>query len=127
MMMKRAQGFTMIEIIVFIVVTGLLVSTMLLGAYQSLQKAPEVHQQVVALQTAERCLEYFLGQTRMNGYATLSCPSTPSATACAAPSGFSVSTSVTCTTWNSDSNFKTITVSVSGASSVSLSTMVGNF
>lgn len=128
--MKRTYieaGFTIIEILIFIVVTSLLMSTMLIGAYTALRSSPDTHHQIIALQTAERCMEYFLDQRRLNGYTALACPSSPTASACSAPSGYSVSTSVTCTTWNSDNGFKTITVSVSGLSAVSLSTQIGSY
>lgn len=123
---NAVKGFTLIEVIVFIVVSSILMSVILLGAITTLQKTPSAHQQWIAIETAQRCMEYFLDQRRINGYASLTCPSTPSATACSAPSGYSVSTSITCTTWNTDANYKTITVSVSGLSSVSLSTVIGS-
>ncbi len=122
---KSASGFTFIEIIVFIIVSSLLMSTFLLSARTALLAAPATHYQWVAMETARQCMEWFLGQRRFNGYTTLTCPSTPTATACAVPSGFSISTSVACTTWNSDSNYKTITVSVTGLATASLSVQVG--
>jgi type II secretory pathway pseudopilin PulG len=124
---RIVSGFTLIELLVFIVISGLVMSTLLIGALQTLRKVPTTHFQWVAIETAQRCMEWFLDQRRINGYATLTCPSTPSPTACSAPSGYSVSTSITCTTWNSDSNYKTITVSVTGLASVSLTTMVGDY
>ena len=119
-------GFTLIEIIVFIVVSSLLINVVLLGSITALRQAPSMPQQGVAIQVARQCMEWFLGERRLNGYAALSCPSTPSASACSAPTGYSVSTSVSCTTWNSDS-YKTITVAVSGLSSASLSVQIGNY
>lgn len=125
--MKQVAGFMLMEAIVFIVVLALLATTLLLGANAVLEKSPQVHQQWIAIQTARQCMEYFLGQRRMKGYTTLTCPSTPSASLCSAPAGYSVSTSVACTTWNSDSAYKTITVSVTGLASASLSTQIGNY
>jgi Tfp pilus assembly protein PilE len=128
-MSKRSlpDGFTLIEILVFIVVTSLVMSTILLSTTTALRSAPTTHQQWIAEETAQRCMEYFLNQRRILGYASLTCPSTPSPSACAAPSGFSVSTSISCTTWNTDANYKTITVSVSGLASVTLSTQIGSY
>lgn len=120
-------GFSIIELLVFIIVTSLLMSTIMLGAFQSLRKAPDVHNQILALDTAQRCLEWYLEQRRLNGYNSLSCPSSPSAAACSAPAGLTVSTNIACTTWNGDSAYKTITVTVSGAASASLSTQIGNY
>lgn len=127
MVYKRQYGFALIEVVVFIVVTSLVMSTLLLSANTALRNSPSIHQQWVALQTAKGCMEWFLDQRRLNGYTAISCPSTPSASACSAPAGYSVSTSVACTTWNSDTEFKTITVSVTGLASVSISTQIGNY
>tara|TARA_R110000868_G_scaffold290766_5_gene550932 strand:- start:204 stop:590 length:387 start_codon:yes stop_codon:yes gene_type:complete len=124
---KQPLGFTLIEVLVFIVVTSLVMSTLLLGAMTALRSAPTTHQQWVAMQTAQQCMEWFLDQRRLLGYSALTCPSTPSPTACTAPTGLSVSTSISCTTWNSDANYKTITVAVSGLASVTLTAQVGSY
>ncbi|TAK74631.1 MAG: type II secretion system protein [Gammaproteobacteria bacterium] len=123
----RQAGFTLIEMVIFIVVTSLLMTTILLGANQALRSTPSIHNQWVAVQVARRCAEWFLQQRRLMGYSALSCPSTPSASACSAPSGFSVSTSVSCTTWNSDTAYKTITVTVGGAANATLAVQVGDY
>ncbi|OGT41971.1 MAG: hypothetical protein A3F42_07270 [Gammaproteobacteria bacterium RIFCSPHIGHO2_12_FULL_37_34] len=123
----KQRGFTLIEALVFIVVSGLLLSVLLLGSVTALRNAPNVHQQWLAMQLARQCMEWFIEQRRLNGYTTFSCPSTPSASACAAPSGFSVNTSVSCTTWNSDTHYKTITITVSGLANTSLSAQVGDY
>jgi len=121
------EGFTLIEALVFIIVSSLLISVLLLASVTALRNSPAIHQQWVAIQVARQCMEWFLEQRRLNGYTTLSCPSTPSASACTAPSGFSVSTSVSCTTWNSDTSYKTITITVSGLAYASLSAQIGNY
>ena len=121
------NGFTLIEVIVFLVVSGILMSTILLGATTALRSTPSVHQQWIAVQLARQCMEWFLGQRQMNGYAALSCPSTPSATACAVPSGYRINTNISCTTWNNDTTYKTITVTISGLANASLSTQVGDY
>lgn len=123
---KREQGFTLIEIIVFIVVSSILMSTLLLGSTTALRNVPNTHNQWVAMQLARQCMEWFLTQGRVNGYASLTCPSTPSASVCSPPAGFNVTTSIACTTWNSDTAYKTITVTVSGLASTSLSTQIGD-
>ncbi|HVE44662.1 MAG TPA: type II secretion system protein [Gammaproteobacteria bacterium] len=125
-MQHKQLGFTLIELIVFIVVTSLLMSTFLLGGQVALRNAPVTHKQWIALQTARGCLEWFVDQFSLQGYTVLSCPSTPTPSACSAPSGYTVTTNISCTTWNSDTAYKTITVTVSGLASTSLSTQVGN-
>lgn len=124
---KSTTGFSLIEVLVFIVVSSLIMSTLLLSSMQALRAAPTTHNQWVAIQTAQRCMEWFIDQRRLSGYSSLTCPSTPSPGACSAPSGFSVSSDISCTTWNSDANYKTITVSVSGLASVTLSAQIGDY
>lgn len=123
----KAAGFTLIEVLVFIVVSSLLMTTILLSATTALNSIPAVQNQFVAIQTARQCMEWFLEQRRLNGYTALTCPSTPSASACSAPSGFTVNNTVSCTTWNTDSNYKTITVTVSGLGNASLSAQIGDY
>lgn len=121
-----ALGFTLIEILVFIMVSGLLMSTILLGATTALRAAPDVHENVVALQTARGCMAWMLGQVRLLGYSTYSCPSSATPSFCSAPSGYSVGVSVACATWNSDA-YKTITVTVSGRGNAQLFAQVGDY
>jgi Tfp pilus assembly protein PilV len=123
----KLRGFTLIEVIVFLIVSSILMSTILIGATTALRNTPTVHQQWIATQLARQCMEWFLGQRQFNGYSALSCPSTPSASACTSPSGYTVSTQIACTTWNSDTHYKTITVTVGGLSSTSLSTQIGDY
>lgn len=124
--MKKSSGFTLIEVLIFIVISSLLASAILIAFVTSLEKTPTVHQQLVASLTAKKCMEWFIGQNRMNGYSTLSCPSTPSPTMCSAPSGYSISSSISCTTISGDSNYKTITVTVSGLGDATLTTLIAS-
>lgn len=123
----KTQGFTLIEILVFIIVTSLLMTTILLGGITALRNTPTVHYQWIAMQLAQGCMEWFLEQRRLNGYSSLSCPSTPSTSICPGWSGFTMTSNISCTTWNSDSNYKTITVTVSGLARATLSTQIGNY
>ena len=119
------KGFTLIELVVFIVVSVLMMSVLLLDARTSLTKSYSTHTQWVALQTAQSCMEWFIGQRRINGFSTITCTtSTPAA--CTAPSGYSVSATVTCN-WNGDTNYKQIDINVSGTDSVTLSTIIGSY
>jgi type II secretory pathway pseudopilin PulG len=121
---RKTHGFTLVEVLVFIVVSGILMSTILLGITAALRAAPHVHENVVALQTARRCMEWMLGQVRIAGYSALSCPNSATPSFCSAPSGYSVGVNVSCTTWNGDA-YKTITVTVGGAGNAQLFTQVG--
>lgn len=124
---NQERGFTLIEILVFIVVTSMVMTTILMSAQTALRKSPTTHFQLVALHTAQQCIEWFIGQRHLVSYASLVCPSTPTPSACTAPAGFTVSTSIACTTRTGDPNYKTITVTVAGKANASISTLIGSY
>ncbi len=111
----------------FIIITGLLATTLMLGLSVGTQKTPIAHQQMVATATARKCMEWFIGQRRINGYSTLPCPNTTVPGFCTTPTGYSITTNVACTTLSGDANYKTITVTVSGLGDASLTTLIANY
>ena len=125
--LKHEAGFTLIELIVFIMISGLLMSTMLVGMVTTLRTMPATHNQWVAIQSARQCMEWFIGQRRANGYNAFACPSTAVPAACNVPSGYSISASINCASWNGDSSYKTVTVTVSGKGQASLSMQLGDY
>lgn len=126
--MKKLSGFSFIELIVFIVVTAILSTTILLAFVTALQKTPLDRQQIIATQTAQQCMEWYLGQRRLNGFSAITCSaSPPTPTMCTLPAGYSFSNSITCTTINSDTNYKLITVTVSGAGDASLQSLIADY
>lgn len=125
--MARQEGFTLIEILLLIIVLGLLGSTMVLTLRNTMQQTPKVFNNLIALQTAKQCMEWFTGQRQLNGFTSITCPSTTVPSFCSAPSGYSLSVSITCTTINSDSNYKTLTVTVSGNGNATLSTLFASY
>lgn len=123
---RHIQGFTLIEVIVFIIITGLVMSTLFVGATFALRSSPEVHEQWVALQAARGCMEWFVQQRRLNGSSQFNCNSSSLPTSfCPVEAGYTITATLTCPTWNSDS-YKMITVTVAGLSNVSLSTQFGD-
>jgi len=124
--MKKQQGFTLIEMILFIVVTAILANTIILVLNTSL-KTPAIMQNTIAKQTAQQCIEWFIGQRHLNGYSSIACPSSTIPTFCSSPSGYTLSVNIQCTTVNSDANYKTITVSVTGNGNASLATLIANY
>lgn len=125
--MNKQRGFTLIELVLFIVITGILASAILLGFVAALQKFPNVRQNMIALQTAQQCMEWLLGQRQLNGYSTVICPSTTVPSFCTAPSGYSVTTDISCTNISGDNNYKTFTVTVSGLGDATLTSLLGNY
>jgi type II secretory pathway pseudopilin PulG len=125
--MKKQHGFSFIELIIFIVVSGILATTILLSLTTVLLKAPILHQQMIANELAEQCMEWFIGQRKLLGFSQLTCPSNPTPTICSAPSGYTITNTVSCTTINGDSNYKTIVVNVSGAGDAVLTSLIADY
>lgn len=125
--MTRQTGFTLIEVIIFIIVTSMLAISMLLVFTNSLQKAPTFLQNMVATQTAKKCLDWYVGQRWLKGYNSISCPSNTVPGFCRVPTGYTLNVNVVCTTINTDANYQTITVRVSGKGNASLTTLVANY
>ena len=125
---SKKAGFTLIEVLMFIIVSGLLFDTLMMGGNLVLQNSSNLHKNLVAIETAQRCMEYFVQQIRASGNSPYyPCGQTITASQCYAPTGYTVSAYVSCTTWNADSNYSTLTVTVSGTSSAVLSFQFANF
>lgn len=125
--MKKQQGFTLIEILLLIVVTGILGSTIMLSLNMAAQKTPVLFNYVIAEQTVRQCAEWYLGQRRLNGFNSITCPSTTVPSFCTKPAGYTLAVNVACTTINTDTDYKTITVTVGGAGSASLSVLIADY
>ena len=121
---KIQKGFTLIEVIIFIIVSSLLMTVILLGANTSLRNAPNINNQWTALRLARQCMELYVRQRQENGYPIIVCPTS---TTCPTVTGFTVDVTISCTTWNSDTSYKTIAVNVTGLARAALTTQVGDF
>jgi type II secretory pathway pseudopilin PulG len=121
------SGFTLIELVIFVVITSIIASTIFIAEKTSLIGSPSATKQIAANMLAQQCMEKLLGSRRLKGYNTLSCPSSPSGTLCSTSGGYTVTANVTCTTLNGNSNFKTITVTVSGNATAKLQTLIANY
>jgi type II secretory pathway pseudopilin PulG len=125
--MMKQQGFTLVEVIIFIVVTSILSSTMLIAFNAGFNKAPVLLENTIATQTAEQCLEWFVGQRQLFGYTAFSCPSTAVPAFCTAPTGYTIAVNIVCTTISGDTNYQNISVTVSGKGNATMNTLVANY
>jgi Tfp pilus assembly protein PilE len=128
--MINAKGFTLIELIIFIVVTSILATTILLAFSSVLRGTPSTLEIVTANQTAQQCMEWYIGQRNLLGYDSIAIgTSVPTYCSSNTPSGYTTTVNVAATTINTDSNFKTITVTVSGTGSgdASLTTLIADY
>lgn len=128
---NKSCGFTLIELVVFIVVLGILARG-LLGSYiVVLRGTPRVSQMMIASETAAKCINWYVGQRKLYGYASINPPGTTVPNFCTAPLGYSIATSVNATMISPDtaSNYKTIVVNVSygGALQESASLLIANY
>jgi len=124
--MKSENGFTLIELIIFIIITSLLATTIFIGFRTAFLKQPSVDNNLKALQVAQKCMEWFIGQRHMKLFSSITCPSTTTPSYCTT-AGFTISTNITCLTINSDTDYKGITITVSGTGNASLTTFIADY
>lgn len=116
---KNMTGFSLIELVIFIVIIGLAVAGIFLAFSTALQKTSLVNPQTTANELASARMEMILGQRRMNGFSSLSDPcvsGTPDV--CTVPagiSGYTITSTISTVTVGSDSNYKLIDVLVTGS------------
>lgn len=122
--MKKFSGFTLIELIIFIVVSGVLATTILLSFFVMLQKTPIIHQEMLATQAAKACMEWYIGQRRINGFSSIACNSSVP-TLCVAPSGYT--TTVACGIYTGDASYEQITVTITGLGATTLNTLIAKY
>jgi type II secretory pathway pseudopilin PulG len=131
-MINNQRGFTLIELIVFIVGTSILVSTLLLSFQITLRGTPAVHHDLIANQLANQCMEGFIGERRLLGYtsALLNCSGAPTLpSVCTTITGFVVNADITCSpTLSGDSaTSRTVTVNVTGLGNATLTSLIANY
>ena len=122
------SGFSLIELIVFIVVISIIgtISLNVLGV--ALRRFyPVEHKQIIATQAAMRCMEWFLGQAYANGYSSIPCPSTTVPSFCTAPNGYTISVNIAYTTISGDSTYKGITVTANGLSKATYNLLIASY
>lgn len=130
---KNSAGFTLIELVIFIVIIGIAVSGIFLAFSTALQQTPLVNPQTTANELASARMEIIIGQRRMNGFTTLTdpCVSSPPAV-CTVPAGitgFTITSTISAYTVGSDSNYKIIDVLVTGPQNArtNLKTVVASY
>lgn len=122
------RGFTLIELVIFIVVMGIIATTILLALRTTLKYSSTPHRQAAATQTAARCAEWYLGQRYINGYDSIALYSGTAPNFCTV-SGYTVNANISSFSLSGDSNYKkvTITVSSGGVSAASLSLLIAKY
>ncbi len=132
-MKKYEAGFSLIELVIFIVIIGIVVSSVFLAFSTSSQKSPFVNAQVTANLLAGARMDIILGQRRLVGFTSFTdpCVSSPPAV-CTVPAGitgYTTTSTISTLTIGGDSNYKSINVTVTGPqnSKTVLKTFVGKY
>jgi type II secretory pathway pseudopilin PulG len=126
---KQIVGFSLVELIVFIVVIGITIPSIVSVLSLVLKNTNKIQQQSSAIQSANQCLEWFLNTRYKQNFAAIVCPSSSVPAFCSVPNGYTISVNVTCLTKYGDliSNYKQITVSVNGLGNATNSLIVANY
>ena len=131
---KNSFGFTLIEVVIFIIVMGIIGVRIFVSMKAVLGGTLKSQQQTIATQTAIRCIEWYLHQRDLKGFnaTTLPCPSSVVPSSCTYPAGYTISSNVACTQLYGDvgSNYKTVTVNVNAVGSsntASLSLLLASY
>ena len=127
--MKKQAGFTLIELIIFIIFIGIIMPSMMSMLYIILKNTNAIQQENPAIESVNQCLESYLNKRYNLGYSSITCPSTTVPTFCSVPSGYTLSVAVTCLTKYSEvsSNYKQITVTVGGLGTATNTLIIANY
>ncbi len=130
------KGFTIVELIAFITIIGIVGTTLFVGLNTALISSHEIEDTEQALTLAQQRMEMILGQYQSVGFAGFSDPCSPAIFPdfmCALGGfsyGFTVVSSIA-PNWSGDPNYKVITVTVSvtatAAPAATLRAIVGDY
>lgn len=125
---SAARGFTLIELIIFIVIVSIMGVALLSAFSTSLRGTPAAGQVTQATQLAQERMELVMAQRRAVGFATFTdpCVPGPGPAACTPPAGYAVAV-VIAGNWNGDTNYRVITVNVTGTSSATATSIVAKY
>lgn len=124
-MSGRVRGFTLIEIIIFIVITGILATGLAAVFSTTMRGAAAPGQLTQATQIAQERMELILGQRRAVGFAAFTDPCPASPLCAPAPPGYAVNV-VIAPDWGGDINYRVITVTVTGPTGATLTALTSN-
>jgi len=130
---QRQQGFSLVELIIFILVISIL-STALLSVFSTALRGPaQVSSSIQAMRLAVERMELILPQRQVLGFTAFNspgadpCEAGSTQLACTSiPAGFTVTSDIAAD-WAGDTNYKVVTVTVSGAASSTLTALVADY
>ena len=90
---RQGDGFSLIEVIVFIVVLGVLAAGLVVAFSSPLRNSPEAGRLDLAAELAQQRMELILAQRRATGFAGFTDPC-PGPAICTPPTGYTVTSSI---------------------------------
>jgi prepilin-type N-terminal cleavage/methylation domain-containing protein len=126
----KQQGFSLIELITFIIVIGIIASSLLLGLNNAIRYSGIPRSISEASYLANARMQIILMNRAINGYSSLSdpCTSTPGLAICTPLSNYATTNNFTVATPTiSGSNPKTITIKVTGAYNATINASIYNY
>jgi type II secretory pathway pseudopilin PulG len=121
---------TLVELIAFIVIAGLLATGLMATFSSSMKAAPPAGDVSQALQLAQERMELILGYRKSKGFTALVDPCTlasPPAQCTSFPVGFNVPAASIVNNWNGSTEYKVITVNVTGRQTIALTALVASY
>lgn len=122
---SMARGFTLIELIIFIVIVSIMGVALISAFSASTRGAPDAGLITQATQIAQERMELVMAQRRAVAFAAFADPC-PGPAACVPPAGYNVAVFIA-PSWNGDANYKQVTVSVSGLATATATSIVANY
>lgn len=128
--MRRTSGYTMIELVIFIIVIGIIATTILASFNVSLEKTPVITRVAKAIDIAQQRMDVILGQKQVAGFNSFADPcSVPSALPfCDADVAYTVTSNISLGFVNGNSvDYKVVRVDVGGPATISLTGLVTRY
>ncbi len=126
--MKRQSGHTLIELVIFIVIIGFMPVGVLMAFDVAMHSAPNIQFATRAIELAQERMDFVIGQRDIVGFSGFNdpCENGSLSPLCTDPSGYTINSSIA-NNWGGDSDFKVITVTVTGLGNASLTALVANY
>jgi MSHA pilin protein MshD len=127
---RKQTGVTLVELIAFIVIAALLATGLITTFTSSMKATPPSGDVSQALQLAQERMELILAYKKSKGFAAMIDPCTlasPPAPCTSFPSGFNVPAAAIVNNWNGSSEYKVITVNVTGPQTIAITALVASY
>ncbi len=126
---RRSAAFSLLEMIIFIVVLGVLMASIVAAMSSSLRNSPQAGGLDAAAELAQQRMELILGQRRAVGFAGFAdpCNPGPGPAICTPPAGYAVASTIVSGFGADLTNYKVVSVNVTGTAAITATALVANY